>query len=80
MVTNDSHISSANANRASAPSPMRPKEIDGLLVPPGKAYMLLAGHLITYCSGLSACPGKVVSSQNIHTYKPFFWLSWMVIF
>ena len=27
--------------------PMGPKEIDGVLMPPGKAYMLLTGHLIT---------------------------------
>ena len=26
---------------------MRPKEIDGLLVPPDKAYMVLTDHLIT---------------------------------
>ena len=26
---------------------MGPKEIDGQLVPPGKAYMLLTDHLIT---------------------------------
>ena len=29
------------------PRLMGPKEIDGLLVPPGKAYTLLTGHLIT---------------------------------
>ena len=28
------------------PRPLWPKEIDGLLVPPGKAYTLLTGHLI----------------------------------
>ena len=27
--------------------PLGPKEIDSLLVPPGKAYTLLTGHLIT---------------------------------
>ena len=27
--------------------PLGSKEIDGLLVPPGKAYMLLPDHLIT---------------------------------
>ena len=27
--------------------PLGPKEIDWVLVPPGKAYMLLTGHLIT---------------------------------
>ena len=29
------------------PDPLEPKEIDGLLVPPGKSYMLLNDHLIT---------------------------------
>ena len=29
------------------PHPLGPKEIDGLLVPPGKAYTLLIDHLIT---------------------------------
>ena len=29
------------------PCPLGPKEIDGLLVPPGKAYTLLTDHLIT---------------------------------
>ena len=28
-------------------APLRPEEIDGLLVPPCKAYMLLTDHLIT---------------------------------
>ena len=27
--------------------PLEPKEIDGLLVPPGKAYTLLTGRRIT---------------------------------
>ena len=31
----------------SGPRPMGPKEIDGLLVPPDKAYTLLTDHLIT---------------------------------
>ena len=29
------------------PCPFGPEEIDGLLVPPGKAYALLTAHLIT---------------------------------
>ena len=29
------------------PRPFGPKEIDGLLVPPGKAFTLLTNHLIT---------------------------------
>ena len=29
------------------PRPLGPKEIDGLLVPPGKGYLLLTDHLIT---------------------------------
>ena len=47
------------------PHPLGPIEIDGLLVPPGKAYTLLTDH-----SGLSL-PRKHGSSQTIHTYKPF---------
>ena len=31
----------------SGPRPLGPKEIDGLLVHPGKAYTLLTDHLIT---------------------------------
>ena len=30
-----------------APRPLGPKEIDGLLVPPGKACTMLTGYLIT---------------------------------
>ena len=29
------------------PRPLGPKEIDGLLMPPGKAYTMLTGYLIT---------------------------------
>ena len=29
------------------PRPLVPKEIDGLLLPPGKASLLLTDHLIT---------------------------------
>ena len=29
------------------PRPLGPKDIDGLLLPPGKAYTLLTDHLIT---------------------------------
>ena len=29
------------------PPPIGPKEIDGMLVPPGKAYVLLTDHLFT---------------------------------
>ena len=54
-----------------------PKEIDGLFVSPGKASLLLTDHLITGYP-LGACPGKVVSSQTLHTYKPF-WLGLMHI-
>ena len=54
--------------------PLVPKEIDGLLVPPGKAYMLLTGHLIT---GLP--PAQESGFKSILMYKPL-WLTWMVIF
>ena len=37
------HIRLANMG----PRPLGPKEIDGLLVPPGKACSLLTDHLIT---------------------------------
>ena len=33
--------------RFCGPRPLGPKEIDGLLVPPGKAYSMLTGYLIT---------------------------------
>ena len=52
-----------------------PKEIDGLLVPLGKASTL---RLLVNRSGLSL-PRKSCSSQTIHTYKPN-WLSCAVIF
>ena len=32
------------------PRPLGPKEIDGLLVPPGKAYTLLTDHLVNRSS------------------------------
>ena len=47
------------------PRSLGPKEIDWLLVPPGKAYSLLTDHLIT------GPHRKSGSSQTIHTYKPF---------
>ena len=55
--------------------PIGPKEIDGLLVPPGKASSLLTDHLIT---GLSL-PRKGGTCQIIHTYNPC-WFSWVVKF
>ena len=56
------------------------KVLDGLLVPPGKAYKLLADNLIN-CLQLWSEPAqkKVVSSQTIQTFKPK-WLTWVVIF
>ena len=57
--------------------PLGPKEIDGLLVPPGKASLLLTDLLLINQSGLSF-PTKNGSSQIIHTYKPY-WLSWVVM-
>ena len=55
------------------PSPLWPKEKDGLLVAPGKTYMRLTDHLIN-CSGLSL-PSDL--SQTIHKLS---WLRWVVIF
>ena len=37
-----------------------PKEIDGLLVPPGKAYTHLTDNLNLVC----ACPGKVFQVKS----------------
>ena len=49
--------------------PLGPKEIDGLLVPPGKAYTLPTDHLITSKPLRSEpAPGNMVSSQAVHTY------------
>ena len=48
------------------PCPLESKEIDGLLVPPGKASTLLTDYLITgYCSEGLSLPRK--SSSN-HPY------------
>ena len=53
-----------HSNIGLGPRPLGPKEIDGLLVPPGKAYTLLTNHL--------SLPRKNGSSQTIHMYiKPF---------
>ena len=45
---------------------LEPKEIDGLLVSPGKDYTLLTDHLITG-QPLKSEPAHVVSSQTVHT-------------
>ena len=50
------------------PGQLEPKEIDGRLVSPGKVYTLLTDHLLN--ARVLVCPGKVVSSQTIHTYDP----------
>ena len=61
------------------PRLLRAKEINGLLVPPGKAYKLLTDHLITgHRSGFSM-PRKCGSIQTPHTSKPV-WFTWMVMF
>ena len=50
-----------------APRPLGPKEIDGLLVPSGKAYTLLTDHLITgYHPGLSLPRKGVPVKPSIH--------------
>ena len=56
------------------PRPLGPKERDGLLVPPGKAYTQLTGHLIT-CLSL---PRKSGFKSN-HPYMCY-WLSRVVLF
>ena len=56
-----------------APPPLVPKEIDGLLVPPGKASLLLTDR-----SGLSL-PRKSGSCQTIYTYMAC-WFGWVIIF
>ena len=50
------------------PRPLGPKEIDGLLVPPDKAYTLLTDHLIT---GDPFCfePAKEKWFKSNHTYR-----------
>ena len=61
------------------PCPLEPKEIDGLLVLLGKAS-LLTGHQITgKLVSSEPAPGKVVSSQIIHTYNPY-WLIFEALF
>ena len=53
-------------------------EIDGLLVPPGKASNPLTIHLITGQLLMSEPAQEKWFSQTVHTYKPY-WLSWTVI-
>ena len=61
----------------SGPILLRPKEIDGLLVPPGKAYIYTT---VYWLAGLScACPGNVVQVRSSIGISVL-WLSWMVIF
>ena len=54
-------------------------EIDGLLVPPGKASKLLTDHLITGKPLKTEPVQEKWLSQPIHTYKPY-WFAWVVIF
>ena len=54
-------------------------EMDGLLVPPGKAAKLLTDHLITGQPLKSEPAQEMWFSQTFHTYMPY-WLSWVVIF
>ena len=46
-------------------------EIDGLLVPPGKASKLLTDHLITGLLLQFEPAQEKWFSQTIHTYKPY---------
>ena len=54
-------------------------EIDGLLVPPGKASNLLTEHLITVKPLKSEPAQEKWISQTIRKYKPY-WFPWVVIF
>ena len=56
------------------PCTSRPEEIDGLLVPPGRASNLLTDHLITGYPLMSELAQEMCFRQTIHTYKPY-WLS-----
>ena len=58
------------------PSPLGPKETDGLPVPPGKAYTLLTDHLMRRSEPAQE-KWFMTSCQTIHTYKPF--VAWMVM-
>ena len=56
---------------------MGPEEIDGLLVPPGKAYMLLSGPAQEKWFLVKPSQEKwFLIKPSIHIY----WLSWVVIF
>ena len=51
------------------PRPLGPKEIDGLLVSPGKASSLLTDYLITgYPLRSELAQEKWFQSQTLHTY------------
>ena len=52
------------------PRPFRPKEIDGLLVPPGKASTQLTDHLITGLLLRFEPAQEKWLSQTHHTNKP----------
>ena len=54
-------------------------EIDGLLVPPGKASKLLTDHLNTGKPLKSEPTQEKWFSQTVHTYKSY-WFAWVVIF
>ena len=57
---------------------MGPKEIDGLFVSLGKAYTLLAGHLITgKLLWFEPAQEKWFKSNHPYIYKPF-WPIWLV--
>ena len=61
-----------------APAQLGSKQIDGLLVPPGKASSLLTDHLITYWLTAHRKSG---SGQTIHIYNyRLCRYSWVVIF
>ena len=52
---------------------MGPKEVSGLLVPPGKASTLLVVHLITGLP-LRSEPVQEKSRQTIHAYTPYWFV------
>ena len=55
------------SGRNMGPRPLEPGEIDGLLVPPGKASKLLTDHLITGKPLKSEPAQEKWFSQTIHT-------------
>ena len=56
------------------PRPLGPKEIDGLLVPPSKAFSLLTDHLIT-SKPIWSEPDQEKCFKSNHKDKPL----WLIV-